>query len=364
LANDKTLKAAVVGLRSGHHRGFLGNLRNLEGVEIVAYCEEFATEKLDEMREQDPGATMYSSLDDLIEKEEFDLAQVVQWPSEVPETVRKLAEAGKHMLIDKQFARNSEDLKPAVKAVQDNGVTTFIGYPWRFHPAMVDLKGMIDDGTMGRPLSVECRQIYGQIRPGSKEATDEQYRNETAGGGALHYVGCHHLELMRFLMGCEVKSVQAMTGRPVGNIEEPLEDVAILAVEYENGGFGSLHTGYLIHHSIIPPGASTYDSTLAFRGLDGWAHWPRVGEPTLHARSVSPKWAGANTKTIEYEIVQHPGYGSGAWYHNEIQRFVEDIRARRPGVLNLTDGLYVLQSIDAAYESARTGRRVEVEYGL
>ena len=118
------------------------------------------------------------------------------------------------MLIDKQFARNSEDLKPAVKAVQDNGVTTFIGYPWRFHPAMVDLKGMIDDGTMGRPLSVECRQIYGQIRPGSKEATDEQYRNETAGGGALHYVGCHHLELMRFLMGCEVKSVQAMTGGP------------------------------------------------------------------------------------------------------------------------------------------------------
>ena len=54
----------------------------------MAYCEEFATEKLDEMREQDPGATMYSSVDDLIEKEEFDLAQVVQWPSEVPETVR------------------------------------------------------------------------------------------------------------------------------------------------------------------------------------------------------------------------------------------------------------------------------------
>ena len=38
--------------------------------------------------------------------------------------------------------------------------------------------------------------------------------------------------------------------------------------------------------------------------------------------------------------------------------------AGNEGVLNMTDALYVLQSIDAAYESARTGRRVEVKYDV
>ena len=55
---------------------------------------------------------------------------------------------------------------------------------------------------------------------------------------------------------------------------------------------------------------------------------------------------------------------TSVWYHSWIERFIEDVRAGRPGVLTMDDALYVLQSIDAAYESARTGRRVEVQYGV
>ena len=45
-----------------------------------------------------------------------------------------------------------------------------------------------------------------------------------------------------------------------------------------------------------------------------------------------------------------------------MQGFIDDIRAGRESYLNIEVALKILQCIDASYESARTGRRVEVKY--
>ena len=47
---------------------------------------------------------------------------------------------------------------------------------------------------------------------------------------------------------------------------------------------------------------------------------------------------------------------------NWLQDFIDCIREDREPALTIEDALCVLQSIDAAYESARTGSRVEVDY--
>jgi predicted dehydrogenase len=164
---------------------------------------------------------------------------------------------------------------------------------------------------------------------------------------------------MRFLAGCEVKAVQAMIGRPVGCIEEPLEDVAIVAMEFENGAFGSLHAGYL-----LPARDDGYDSCLLYRGQTGWARWTPVGAPRLEVKSVASPWAAAPARTIEYSLAPFAGYGRQRWFHGIVQRFVHDIQAGREPALTIDDALHVLQLIEAAYESARTGRRVEVRYGV
>ena len=182
---------------------------------------------------------------------------------------------------------------------------------------------------------------------------------ETEGGGNLHYVGCHLLDGMRYLMGCEIKSVQAMNGRPLGYIEEPIEDLSILALEYENGGYGSLVCGYMSAR-----GAPEWDRGLVFRGAEGQANWTPMLAPRLEVSSASEKWSGSPEKVIDYTLPPLPSIVFHVWFHNWIRRFVDDVRAGDRGVLPIDDALYVLQSIDAAYESARTGRRVEVKYGL
>jgi len=368
MSNLETLKVAIVGLSLGH-AGTIGpkkplmiaNFRNMENVEIVAYCEEDNPSLLEEAELHDPDANVYDSVDELIAREDFDMASVVLTPRDLPSTCIKLADAGKHIFMDKQFARTSNDLIPLVKAVKRSGVKTFLGYPWSFHPAARDIKKLLDDGILGRPLDIESHQFAGQRGPGQGDPNHVGFKNDTEGGGVLHYIGCHHLSLMRSMMGCEVKSVIAMTGRPLGYIEEPLEDIAIMAMEYENGALGSLHDGYT-KPQAFRGGPHGYESAFIVRGTEGWASWSAVGGTTVDVHTTHPDWRGAPERTLEYELTPFAGYGEFRWHHEWLQSFRDDILADREPVLNIEAGLRILQSIDAAYESARTGRRVEVQY--
>ena len=366
---DGTLRVAHVGLSIGHAGSFddskprlLHDFRRLENVEVVAYCELYDSSFLDTAKRYDPAAGLYSSVEELIAGEDFDLACVVLYPRDLPGALLELAEAGKHFTVDKQFAVSSKELHDVVRAVRRNRLTTFIQYPWRFHPAMRDLRRFIDDGILGRPLDVESRQFWFQVGGPMGREVSGPYRKDIQGGGVLHHMGCHHLDLMRGVMGCEVKSVQATIGRPVGNMEEPLEDIAVLGLEFENGAYGSLHNGYTKPATV--DGWQPYDSAFLFRGSEGWAEWSSVGGSRLEVHSASPRWRGAPDRTFDYELTRLPSRVGRLWYYAWIERFIEDVRVGRPGALNMDDALYVLQTIDAAYESARTGRRIEVSYGL
>ncbi len=76
-----TLKAACIGLQHGHmgtigpaKPGWIHTFRQLDGVEVVAYCEDTLTDRLAEAAEHDPEASVYTSVDDLIDKQDFDFA--------------------------------------------------------------------------------------------------------------------------------------------------------------------------------------------------------------------------------------------------------------------------------------------------
>lgn len=362
----KMLKAAILGLRHGHmgsigteHPGYIQTFKGLEGVSVVAYCEETEPERMDPARTIDPEANLYTSLDEMIDKEDFDVAMVGLPANEVPAAGTKLAEAGKHFYMEKQFSRRSPELAELARVIRKNGVKVFPGYPWRFHPAMKELKGIIDRGLLGKPLSIETRLITGQVRPGSRDPGAFSYRDATQGGGILHHLGGHHLEAMRYIMGCEVKAVQAMVGRPVGFIEEPLEDVAVVAMEYENGAYGSMHDGFL-----VPKGIPSLEGFLTYHGMEGWADWNPYASFGLRVASTSPEWNGAPTRTFEYEPVPYVGYGEHDWFKNYLTDFMDDIREDRTPALQIEDALAVTRTIDAVYESSRTGRRIDIDYTI
>ena len=70
-----------------------------------------------------------------MEKEEFALGCVVLPANEIPAVGIKLAEAGKHFFVEKQFARTAADLARLVEAVASTmGLRFLPGIPGAFIP--------------------------------------------------------------------------------------------------------------------------------------------------------------------------------------------------------------------------------------
>jgi predicted dehydrogenase len=362
---DAVLRGAVVGLRHPHvgrldpknpSSGYIHSFKQIPGVSIVAYCEDADQQALDHAKAFDPTAHIYRSIDDLIAHEDFDFAVVVLPANQVPIAGARLARAGKHFFMEKQFGRTAADLAELTRAVRTNEVVCQPGYPWRFQPAMVELGHLIRHNYLGNLLSIEARLITTQVRPGLRDPNHFLYANEAEGGGILHMLGGHLLDLMESLMGCPVTAVQAMTGRSIGYMEDPLEDVAVVSLEYANGALGSLHAGYL------QPVAGPYDSCLAVRGTEGWAAWPSLGASELTVLSTAPDWSGAPQRTFTYQLKPAEGYGGQQWYQDVLKGFVAAVRARRDPAVTVEDALRTLRVIEACYESSRTGRRVVPQY--
>ena len=366
-AQEPPLKAAIVGLQihagSLHpdkNHGLLKSFKGQENVEIVAYCESSPdqAEALDEIRAADPGARIYTDLDDLMTSEDFDFAVVMMPPNEAAPAALRLAESGKHLFIEKQTARTATDMRQLCEVVADAGLVTQVGYPWPHHPIPIEMKRLIDVGALGRLVDMEARLVTVQVKPGLREPDFWMYTNQGEGGGILHMEGGHWLTLFRFFSGAEVKSVTALCGRGTGFIEEGLEDVATVALEFDNGVHACLHMGYLL--SGAGPRNDTY---FGLRGTLGAATWQPTGEGNLTVTSAAPDWEAAPERQFSVEVAQRPVYAD-QWGYEFVAEFIGAIRQGGRTTVTIHDAYRIMQIIDASYESSRTGRRIELNSSL
>lgn len=352
---SKVLKAACIGLRHGHASGLIGTFKQLSGVQVVAFCEDSDAAALERLRASDKNARFYTRLDDLLQQEAFEVACVALPASEVPAAGAKLARAGKHFIMEKQFARTAADMIPMVQAIEKHRVKVLAHFPWRRHPVIREIKRMLDEGLLGKPLAMHAQLVTTQVRPGLRDPQGLFHRHDTEGGGILHMLGGHWIEAMRYLMGCEVSAVSAFCRPVVGNMQgENMDDASVVGLEFANGAVANLHMGYL--QAV----GGNYESGLALWGSEGSARWEAMGGPTFYAKSRT--WNENKERAITLELTPKPGvYGGEQWLYDLVQDFIDGIHTDRQPAVTALDGLRVLEVIDAAYESSRTGRRVDLE---
>jgi predicted dehydrogenase len=153
---------------------------------------------------------------------------------------------------------------------------------------------------------------------------------------------------MRYLTGGEVVKVAAIEANVGGN-DIDVEDAAAVSLAFDNGMIGSLHTGY------FTPGDS--EISIALRGSEGWVKW-EVADNACTIKSSHPAWASAPLRRIDMPTAQLPGYGAEG--KALIQAFAGAIRGEGKSGYTVEDAIRLLQIIEAAHESARTGATVEL----
>ncbi len=140
--------------------------------------------------------------------------------------------AGKNVFVEKPLALNLTELEAVKSAHANNGGLLMVGFNRRFAPLVRNMKRLLD--PVREPKSIIMVMNAGPI------PIDHWTQDQEIGGGRIVGEACHHIDLMRFLVGAPIAFVSA---RRMGDADavEIAEDKAVITLGFADGSFGTVH---------------------------------------------------------------------------------------------------------------------------
>ena len=353
------VKAALLGAEHPHSFAHLQTLQVLKEVDSVFLWDEDESALAALQRSQVHKVEgVYTDLDALLARDDISFAIVCVRTDLEPNICLRVLAAGKHIMAEKPIGRTAADVARVVVAAERAGLQLGVCYINRRHPVVEGARSLVDKGLLGPIISIEMRILTTQVRCRNPEHW--LFSKARAGGGMLSWLGCHYVDMMRYVAQDEIVSVSADVATRSGE-DIDVEDVATLSLRFRSGAIGSLHTGYVL--ALSGEGYHNkqgYDIYAGFNGRAGRLYWnPRDARFTLHAESTLEAWRSAPKRAFTYSVAETAAYG-GAYGEAFLRDFVWATLGQGAVPATGRDALQVARIVDAAYESSRTGRRIEI----
>ena len=281
----------------------------------------------------------------------FDGALVCLPNNTGPDAVVQLAQAGKHILLEKPGAANAADAHRMAEAGRTAGVAFQAGYMWRYEEGANRLRDMMGDGSFGKLISLEMTWTTSNVfrRDPGHYLFDPK---DSGPVGFFNWLGCHHLDLLSYVTSQTGTGVTARVGN-FGGTPIDMEDGGSAILDLAGGGLATFTGGYW-HPRWLN------DIQWNLRGTQRWVHWDpsRTGTGgVLEIHGPQPQFM-AMEETFELPPDDTPGYGGKAM----VALLRDWVRCAHEGgdCRNTPESMVaVLETIDRIYESSRSGRRVE-----
>ena len=177
-----------------------------------------------------------TDVDEMLSNAEIDTVAIVTRHDSHPSLVCKSLIAGKHTFVEKPLAIDFDGLEQVQSAygelLRSNAAPQLmVGFNRRYAPQVQKIKDLL--APVKEPKSFIMTMNAGAIPP------DHWTQDNRVGGGRIIGEACHFIDLMRFLCGSEIVSVQArrMDDSPGVAV---VEDKATITLGFADGSFGTI----------------------------------------------------------------------------------------------------------------------------
>jgi predicted dehydrogenase len=129
-------------------------------------------------------ASLYTDFDALLSHPDLDAVIIATPPPSHCEFVLKALNAGKHVLVEKEFAMDSNEARQMTDAARRAGKTAMVAQAFRFSPSRAFVGWLIEQGYIGRVRQIVLSFFWGQPAP-AKPKPEEHWRANYATGGGM-----------------------------------------------------------------------------------------------------------------------------------------------------------------------------------
>jgi predicted dehydrogenase len=260
--------------------------------------------------------------------------------------------AGKHVLCEKPLAIRPEDADAAVRLARERSLVLSCNYGLRLGRGVRALREVVKSGLVGEVYHARARWLARWT--GFMFAKDSAWRTAKAqaGGGILIGRGCHLVDALLFALGHPpVRRVFATCHRRLAGFE--VEDLAAMTMVLEGGGSVELEASYVLNEPDCAE--ETYCVLHGTRGgvsfRSGGAADGQVAGGRLDL--ATGRWLELDLEPILHEAARPQP-------KTLLPDFVDSIIEGRQPLVTGEQAALVTRVIAAGYQSAETGRAVEL----
>jgi len=328
----------------------------ISGAHIEAYVR---SERVDAMALADPSEAArtattqrygivkqaYSAADELLADDTIDVVDICTPHYLHHEQAMAALRAGKHVIVEKPLAMTLAEADEMIAEAAAQHRRLFCALCQRMYPAHIRAKEIIDEGEIGEPF-FGIVNVLGDELARMNDADNWKGDPEKAGGGALFDTGYHAIYMLQHFLG-NATAVVASTQRLLVEPPNKADDTAVAALEIGDRRMGSISVTYAATGTQWSEARFIIGTKGSLQILDGDEEIPLAG---FHEKEFVPMPVHNPPNVNQYAIAR------------TLEHFLECIETGRKSDITLFEARAALATALAAYESARTGRRIEVTH--
>jgi predicted dehydrogenase len=296
------------------------------------------------------GVPSLRSADELLARPDIDAVIITAPPHLHADLVIAAIAAGKHVYVEKPLASSLDDGARVVDAVRRTAATIVLGYNRRFHPLFGHARELLRRGRIGRVKAVQTTFS----EPAQPDAMPEWKRRRATGGGVLLDLASHHIDLLRWFLGDEVASVGATIDSELTD-----HDGAHLHLTMRGG----THVQSSFSCRIAISDAFEFAGERGTLRVDRHRRAVSLRLPRRFGYGMRTGWAAPPSSVTTWWVERLVQPSRESSYRRALEAFVSVLRggARPHNVADVNDGMRALEVIEAAEQSARFGRVIDLD---
>jgi myo-inositol 2-dehydrogenase/D-chiro-inositol 1-dehydrogenase len=291
------------------------------------------------------------NLEDALTRHDYEVADICLPNHLHAKTTIAAAAAGKHVILEKPLCLTIEEADEMIAACATHNRKLMYAEELCFAPKYERVRQLVREGALGDVYYLRhCEKHSGPH-------SDWFYDLQQSGGGALMDMGCHGFAWFRWMLRDKqpVSVYSHMQRALLHGRRTQCEETALSIVEFEGGAVGIVENSWAklggMEDRVEVCGTGGVMFADLFMGNSALTYSEQGYGYAMEKAGSTQGWTFTNVEEA---------FNQG--YPQELQHFIACVRNDTTPITTGEDGRAVLEMLNAAYYSARTGERIQLPF--
>lgn len=239
----------------------------------------------------------YSDASELINDSEVNAVYIATPPDSHALYAIEAMKAGKPVYVEKPMAQNYAECMEMIRVSEETGMPLHVAYYRRTLPAFLKVKELVDNGSIGKPLTVNIK-LYKSFGERDKFPDKQSWHvnPEIAGAGHFYDLASHQFDFLDFVFG-PVTKVNGVAANIAGYYKA--EDTVSAAFSFDSGVVGSGSWCFVVDEK-------SEEDSIELHGTNGKIKFScfDLGNVELTTKEGTQKLSFTNPENISFLLVQ------------------------------------------------------------